>query len=438
MVCVSVRDISPAHGLIRPRSGAVPTMAFDLRTTAGERLRAVQFSIVARAGVEPRPEHFLPPATSQPDPHRRLRRRSGFAVFHCTSGREFYADCALPSLNDQPVPLDSPEAIDLSLWPRVQIRLPEALTPPAAGRAPAHYCIVLQTSRSAARGMAFAVRLEGLEFDRNTPWLRPTVSRTLRVDAQPPRLKIRLDPGPKVAVGQPVTFRVEADEPLAFAPQWRVLPPGYRPRDLGRGAAMRPGRGGFEAEWLPLALLTSNGAATPTVRYWHDPKPIPRYADDGRCLINADCRYSWLAKGAVTWRNAPRVEITFDLAAEHEVRRVRSYVTNKRSGLLMAVETALARPGPWSRAGRAAAPEFGRGPEFNPPLNVVEAAVAPTRARWVRLRFTGQTSLQVTEVEILGDPAQARTGRYTALFSACDRAGNEPENAKVEFEVTQP
>ena len=433
-VRVSVLDLSPAHGRVRAKSGAVPTLGFDVVTTAGERLRLVRFTVVGRGAIVPELSHFLPKDTSWLDKARRLRGRSGFAVYHCSRDDRFYADSVLPGMNDFPVTLDAPEAIDVSRWPQVRIAMPEEL-PETMGRV--RYCLVIRTSKRAPHGMRFRVRLDGIEFDRSGPWLFPAATRLLVLDTKPPEIEVRLKPRPQVRAGELVRFRLTADEPLACPPQLRVLRPDYSPVDLARGAPMQRVADAYVAAFRPLALLTQNGrTASPPIRYTNYPKPIPRYRDDGRCLINGDCRYSWLAKGAVTWRNTERVEITFDLGGDHAVEMARAYVSSAMSGVNMAVATAAVVKGPWSDDTPAALPKFGRGHAFNPPLNIIEASLVPRPARWVRLRLTGQTSIQITEVEILGDRDRAPVGKYFAKFRVCDQALNQARNANIAFEVT--
>ena len=433
MVSVRPFDMSPAHGRVRAGSGAVPTVAFGTSSMAGERLQAVHFSIVGCGPIEPQLEHFLAPNTSWLDKAKRQRKKSGYAIHRCTRDDRFYADSVLPGMNDLPVVLDGVEAIDLSRWPRVRIGLPAKL-PDSAGRV--RYCVALRTSKAAPHGMRFRVRLEGVDLDRNTPWVSPLATRPLIVDTRPPRVEVKAEPGRRVRPGDSVTFRLTADETLAFAPHLRVQRPDYTPTDLGRGVAMRREGEAFVAAFRPLALLTHNGkVATPPIRYTHYPKPIPRYRDDGRCLINGDCRYSWLAKGAVTWRNTERVEIKFDLGAEHEVETVRTYVSSRMSDVDLAVATSNGPGDLFSEKTTTAIPVFGRGPAFDPPLNIMESHLPPTPARWLRLRLTGQTSLQVTEVEILGDRHRAPVGQYWAHFRVYDQALNQAPDAKVAIEV---
>ena len=436
MVSVRPFDRSPAHGRIRAASGAVATVGFEVSTTAGERLRAVRLSIIGGGPIEPQPQHFLAPDTSWLDKAKRLRKRSGYAVHRCIRDDRFYADSVLPWMNDFPVVLDSPDAIDLSRWPQVHVRLPEEL-PDGVGSV--CYCVAIRTSKAVAHGMRFRVRLDGVELDQNTPWLSPLATRPLIVDTRPPRVKIEAEPGRRIRAGDSVTFRLTADETLAFAPQFRVQRPDYTPTDLGRGVAMQGEGKAFVAIFRPLALLTHNGkVATPPIRYTHHPKPIPRYRDDGRCLINGDCRYSWLAKGAVTWRNAERVEMKFDLGATRQLETVRAYVSSRMSDVNLAVACARASGAPFTKETMTAIPIFERGPAFDPPLNIIESLLAPTSARWVRLRFTGQTSIQVTEVEILGDRHRAPVGQYCARFRVYDQALNQARDARLTFEVTAP
>ena len=436
MVAVRPLDMSPAHGRIRAASGAVATVGFGVSTTAGERLQAVRFTIIGSATIEPRPQHFLAPNTSWLDKAKRQRKKSGYAIHRCTRDDRFYADSVLPGMNDLPIVLESPEAIDLSRWPQVRIRLPGEF-PDRVGNV--RYCVAIRTSKVAPRGMRFRVRLEAVEFDRNTPWLSPLATRPLIVDTRPPRVTIEAEPGLRVRAGESVAFRLTADEMLAFVPQFRIQRPDYTPTDLGRGVAMHREGKAFVATFRLLTLLTHNGkVATPAIRYTHYPKPIPRYRDDGRCLINGDCRYSWLAKGAVTWRNTERVEIKFDLGAEHQIEMVRAYVSSKMSDVNLAVATAKAADAPFSKETTTAIPVFERGPAFDPPLNIIESLLVPTSARWVRLRFTGQTSIQVTEVEILGDRHRAPVGKYCAHFRVYDQALNQARDAKLTFEVIAP
>ena len=104
----------------------------------------------------------------------------------------------------------------------------------------------------------------------------------------------------------------------------------------------------------------------------------------------------------------------------------------------MAVATRLEADGRWTEETTSPIPEYPRGPAFNPPLNVFECALSPRRAQWVRLRLTGKTSLQVTEVEILGGGPAAPVGLYAVEFTALDCALNPARNSKHKLEVAPP
>ena len=419
-VILSVSDLTPEHGRIS-HCAAVGLFAIEVDVTEGEQWRALELTVL---GNDLKPGHLRPPSPSVTDKHGRLRDHSGFAIARLTHDDGWlFADNAHPSWNDRAVTLEDAEAIDLSSWPRVRIQLPPGIhelpRPHVFGVA------VRLSGEPPPEGMSFRARLDRIELDRNTPWITPFVTRFLAVDTRPPTLTLTVEPPPPLKPGVPSRFVVTASEPLHGPPQLTFRPQGQKLETDGRGRPMRPEGKAWTLGVTPLLRLTPNGQDDPApVSYSTDPAPITLYPDDGRNLLNGDCRPSWFVGKAVAWRHTPRADIMVDLGTAHDVHAAQLWIPYLQDTPRVEVATGPSVAGPWTAAGSSTPPKLGRGPEFSQPVNQAWLELSPREARFVRFRLTGHTAPQVTEVVAFGDPESVPAGPWKAVVRAWDQALN--------------
>ena len=427
-VCLRVSDLSPTHGRAGPH-GPVGLIGMEMECTAGERWQAVEFTML---GPTLRPEHVRPVSPSLTDKHGRLRDHSGFSIFRLThDDGGFSASNALPSQNDKPVTLTDAKAVDLSRWPRVRIALPPQ---PGEEARRQRFAIAIRLARKPpVDGTSFRARLDRVVFDRNTPWMAPLVTRPLVVDTSPPALSLACKPASSAKPGQPFTLTVNADEPLACPPQVIFRPKGAALANDNRGRPMNRHGRDWQLTLRPLRRLTPNGAPeNGPVSYTTWPQSIrPRYADDGRKLLDGECRPSWFVGKALQWRNTERVDIVMDLGRRRSVEAARIWVSYLQGKPLVTCETAVNADGPWQAAAVGRPPVLGRGRAFSQPVNSVWLDMAPRDARFVRFRLTEHPGPQVTEVEVFGEPGALTSGTWEIVVRAWDLAWNHTTKTQL-------
>lgn len=419
-VMVRVTDLTPEHGRVSHRA-AVGLFRIEADVTEAEHWDALELTLL---GNDLRAEHFRPPSPSVADKHGRLRDHSGFAVFRLTHDDGWlFADNAHPNWNDKAVTLENATAIDLSCWPHIRIELPPGIHQLPQ---PHVFGVAIRLARTPPPdGLSFRVRLDRIAFDRNTPWIAPLVSRRLTVDTRPPVLALTADPPAPLKPGVRHRFIVTANEPLHGPPQIVLRPRGQSLEADGRGHPMQAEGKAWTLGLTPLLRLTSNGTDGPSpVSYALDPAPITQYPDDGRNLLNGDCRPSWFVGKVVQWRHTPRADVLVDLGGTHDVHAAQIWIPYLQETPRVDVATAPSPDGPWTAAGVSTPPRLGRGPEFSQPVNQAWTAFAAHTARFVRWRLSGHPAPQVAEIVVYGDPDAVPAGPWEAVVRAWDQALN--------------